>query len=346
MKRIPKQEPDPSARPNVSLAVRYPSSFLCLLSLVVLAGCASLVTYQRMESASSHFRNGNYRRAADGYTAVIEADSDYKQAYYFRALSRVRLGEVEPALRDVNRLLDRDPASVDGLQLKGDLLHWQGQYDAARKHYDHVLDVKPAPESARTLEARGLLSYQVLDHDRAVEDFESILGMDGVRREQKGRADLYLALIYFEEGVNRQAHVHLDAARDRLGTSSWRAGYHLIRGAVQLEEGGREAGRRGIERAVELNPGVVEYLLDRIADKYRRSAVESPYSPDWFFRAAQSFERRGQPGTADRLAHHALAENPDSRAYQRFLGELDGSRSSGGETLTWQTFLMESYPPE
>lgn len=342
MKRISQEERPPGVQPNVKVTVRFLPSFLSLLCLFLLAGCASLVTYHRMGSATSHFQDGNYRRAVEGYTAVIETDSEHKKAHYYRALARVRLHEVEPALRDVNRLLDLDPQSVDGLQLKGDLLHWLGKYDAAREHYDHVLEVKPASESARTLETRGLLSYQVLDHDRAVEDFEAILGLDGADRERKGRANLYLALMYFEEGLNRPTHAHLDAARDRLGTSPWKAGYHLIRAAVRLEEGEREAGRREIERAVELDSGIVEYLLDRTADKYRRSAVESPYSPDWFFLAARSFERRGQPRAADRAARHALAENPDSRAYRHFLDE---SPSSGGEAWTWQTFLMESYPP-
>lgn len=324
----------------------YPLWPLGLLALLLLAGCASLTAYQRMGSADAAYREGDYRRAVERYTAVIEADSEHRRAYYRRALSRVRLREGRAALRDVNRHLELKPRSVDGLLLKGDLLHWLGRHDEAREYYDHALNMTPASASARPRASRGRLSYQVLDHDRAVEDFEAVLELEGIGRRRRGKAHLYRALIAFEEGVNRRAHDHLDAAEEVLGSSSWQAGYHLIRGVVLLDEGRGEAAPRRIERAVELEGGVVEYLLDRVADKYRDFAVESPYPPDGFFLAARSFDRRGQPRAAERLAREALRENPESGAYRTFLDELDAPGDEGGSAFTWQGYLMESYRPE
>lgn len=330
--------------PTVSFD-RLPGLFI-LLALFLLVGCTGSLALWRMGAADAAYRDGNYRRAVERYTAVIEADSQHQRAYYRRALARVRLREGEAALRDVNRHLDLSPKSVDGLMLKGDLLHWRGRHDEAREYYDHVLDLTPPSESARPLASRGRLAYQILDHDQAVEDFEALFELEGVGGERRGKAHLYRALIAFEEGVNRRAHDHLDAAREPFGASSWQAGYLLIRGVTLLDEGRGEAARRRIERAVEIGPGVVEYLLDRVADKYRNFAVESPYPPEGFFLAARSFDRRGHPRAAERLTREALRENPESRTYRTFLNGLDPPGTDGGRTFTWQGYLMESYRPE
>lgn len=322
------------------------TGLFALLVLFLLAGCAGSLTAWRMGSADAAYRDGDYRRAVERYTAVVKADSEHQWAFYSRALSRVRLREAEAALRDVNRHLELAPRSVDGLTLKGDLLHWLGRHDEARKYYDHALDMTPASESARPLVSRGRLAYQVLDHDQAVKDFEALLGLEGVGGERRGKAHLYQALIAFEEGVNRRAHDHLDAAEEQFGSSSWQAAYHLIRGISLLDDGRGEAARRRIDRAVEIEPGVVEYLLDRIADKYRDFAVESPYSPEGFFLAAGSFDRRGHPRAAERLAREALTENPESRTYRDFLNGLDPPGGKEGRAFTWEGYLMGSYRPE
>jgi tetratricopeptide (TPR) repeat protein len=90
---------------------------------------------------------GSGQALAD-FTAAIEADPTYAQAYHNRAVLSEEMGDREGALADYARVLELTPDDVNAYHNHGRVLAEQGDWSGAIA--DHLEALRRAPDDART----------------------------------------------------------------------------------------------------------------------------------------------------------------------------------------------------
>ncbi|WP_139492152.1 tetratricopeptide repeat protein [Brevibacillus dissolubilis] len=164
-----------------------------------------------------HFDRGNLyskmNRLEDAiadYNRAIELSPPFPEVYYNRAAAYIRQGEVDKALADLNYLLDIEPQHLDALLNRATLLYEAEQFEQARLDVERGLAIDPAHaqllctlglielalgnhqhawlaltnalDQDKTLVAawtnRAVLSYEMGEHDSAVDDLTEVLRLE------------------------------------------------------------------------------------------------------------------------------------------------------------------------
>jgi tetratricopeptide (TPR) repeat protein len=121
---------------------------------------------QGLAKAFSHrgtafFTKGDYRRAIQDYSQVINLDPSNATAFDNRCWTRATLGLVEEALEDCDQSLKLRPNHAATLATRGFAYLKAGALDAAIADYNAALAT--APENAYALYGRGLAKLKKAD---------------------------------------------------------------------------------------------------------------------------------------------------------------------------------------
>jgi hypothetical protein len=121
---------------------------------------------------------GQYERAVGLYNQVIEARSDFWEAWYERGLVLEELGLYGEAIESYDRALLLEPATVVAVEIwyhrSMALQYGVGDYDAALAGYEHVLGLKPDHGLAGYHRGNVLL-YGLNQPQLAVQSYEQVL---------------------------------------------------------------------------------------------------------------------------------------------------------------------------
>jgi tetratricopeptide (TPR) repeat protein len=121
------------------------------LAGVVLGAC---VTSSPVDQQGQAFYNaGNYLFAADAFTEDIRLHPRSASAWNNRAVARVRLGDLNGAVRDYNRAIELAPTDAELYFNRGNALVAAGQYQDAIMDYSRAIQINPT--YARALYNRG-----------------------------------------------------------------------------------------------------------------------------------------------------------------------------------------------
>jgi tetratricopeptide (TPR) repeat protein len=123
---------------------------------------------QGLAKAFSHrgtafFTKGDYRRAIQDYSQVINLDPSNATAFDNRCWTRATLGLVEEALQDCDQSLKLRPNHAATLATRGFAYLKAGALDAAIVDYNAALAT--TPENAYALYGRGLAKLKKADAD-------------------------------------------------------------------------------------------------------------------------------------------------------------------------------------
>jgi tetratricopeptide (TPR) repeat protein len=123
---------------------------------------------QSLAKAFSHrgtafFTKGDYRRAIQDYSQVINLDPSNATAFDNRCWTRATLGLVEEALQDCDQSLKLRPNHAATLSTRGFAYLKAGALDAAIADYDAALATMP--QNAYALYGRGLAKLKKADAD-------------------------------------------------------------------------------------------------------------------------------------------------------------------------------------
>ncbi len=192
---------------------------------------------------------GKHELALVAADAIVQRD-DTPRSYLERARVRRRSGDLEGALQDLSKAVEKAPKSTDYLWERIDIQLTQGQYEAVLTDTNRLLELTPAGERDRDQSRTNCWVVQ---------------------------AQALLSL-----GRNDQAR---DAALNATMSGQPTAGAFNLLGLSQINLGESEAAIANLERAVAINPnmaaawsnlGLAYFNLGRTAlaiEKYRR-AVE------------------------------------------------------------------------
>lgn len=239
----------------------FPNSRWCLLTLVALlmAGCQSgnespEVLYER---ASIQWTRGNFEDAIGLFDKAIAAAPDRAEAYFRRADSYRKLGLHDQAVQDFDACLERDPGNRDALNDKGICQAESQQFEAAMATFTQLIDADDSDSLA--LRNRGLCLFDLGRYEDALVDYERARQRNGEDAEtwfQMGNALLQLdrlpeAIEHYTTAIQHRP----EYAR------AW-----MNRGLARYQLGERAAGMAELQRASELDPGIVIPPIDWTSD--------------------------------------------------------------------------------
>lgn len=92
--------------------------------------------------AAAYYKNGNFRDAADAYTAIINLRPEEIEAHYLRGTSLLALGEYEKAQKDFDKVLSLTSGDCDRLIAIYQSLESNGYQDMGQEYLQRVLNEK------------------------------------------------------------------------------------------------------------------------------------------------------------------------------------------------------------
>ncbi|MCX2727068.1 transglycosylase SLT domain-containing protein [Thermomicrobium sp. 4228-Ro] len=112
--------------------------------------------------AAIAFASGRYPAAIAAYSTVLESDPSRADAWYQRAIARIRSGDLQTGIDELLAMAERyprDERTPDALVTAGTLVEWHDE-PAAEAVYERVLTQYPASGAAREARFRlGLLAF-------------------------------------------------------------------------------------------------------------------------------------------------------------------------------------------
>jgi len=169
---------------------------------------------------------------------------------YVRGLTRLMNGEYSAAVKDLTRVVDRDPEHAEARIALGDAHHALGDGAEAHRHHYHVEEVygKASPRVSLSL-GRDLL---LLDRkEEAVEHLTAAL--QGEVEEQPARELLVETLAAL--GREEEAIPHVKGPAELTNPEIGRL--HAAAGFRALTEGRERDGIKHLQRALDHNPGLL-----------------------------------------------------------------------------------------
>jgi regulator of sirC expression with transglutaminase-like and TPR domain len=139
-----------------------------------LAGC--LIAPPAAEQGRIFYDSGNYLSAADAYTEDIRLHPRSAAAWNNRAVARVRLGDLNGAIRDYNRAVELAPDDAEISFNRGNALVAAGQYREAILDYDRAITLMPT--YARAIFNRGTAYSLAGQPDAARRDWLAAIALE------------------------------------------------------------------------------------------------------------------------------------------------------------------------
>jgi soluble lytic murein transglycosylase len=170
--RVEQQRGDAAAaRADFARAIdEAPTSPAAALALDELAALGVAETVPIERRAAILFSAGRYREAVTAFTALLASDPTRAEAWYQRAIARVRAGDLAEGIEELTAMADRYPQDArapDALVTAATLLEWRNE-PAAEVLYRRVLSQYPGTVAARQARFRlGLLAFARGAHDEA-----------------------------------------------------------------------------------------------------------------------------------------------------------------------------------
>lgn len=146
------------------------------LSLTALGFAACVTSSPRGEEGRVAYEAGNYLAAADAFTENIRLHPRSAAAWNNRAVARVRLGDLNGAVRDYNRAIELSPSDAELYFNRANALVAAGQYPEAIQDYDRAITL--VPSYARAVFNRGTAYALAGQPDAARRDWLSAIQLE------------------------------------------------------------------------------------------------------------------------------------------------------------------------
>jgi tetratricopeptide (TPR) repeat protein len=152
-----------------------PTAVLAVAGLALVA--CSTASVPLGEQARALYDSGNYLAASDTWSDDIKLHPLSAAAWNNRAVARVRLGDLDGALRDYNRAIELSPGDAELYFNRGNALIAAGQYPAASADFDQAVQL--APTYARAVFNRGTAKALAHQPDAARRDWQAAVQLEG-----------------------------------------------------------------------------------------------------------------------------------------------------------------------
>ena len=147
------------------------------LALTGLALSACAASAPRAADGRVFYDSGNYLAATDAFSDDIRLHPRSAAAWNNRAVARVRLGDLNGAVRDYNRAIELSPTDGEIYFNRGNALVAAGQYREAIVDFDRAVYL--VPSYARATFNRGTAYALAGQADAARRDWQAAVELEG-----------------------------------------------------------------------------------------------------------------------------------------------------------------------
>ncbi len=227
------------------------------------------VVAEKYNEGNRFYKARDWEAAATAYQEAYRLDPGFHQAYYRLARSYQNLGEIDSALKTLDRTIeiksDYIPAYID----KGNIFRREGRSEEAEAVYRQALSIDPKSDQAWVGLGAVLRGEKPAE---AIEAFKSALAVNS----KSGDATEYLGEIYSEQEKWAEARTYLEQAvklKPKSHVVPWRLAHVL--NALGEHEQARQMSKRstGLKKTFEY--GWYELGLAEKALGNRIAAIEA-----------------------------------------------------------------------
>jgi DNA-binding winged helix-turn-helix (wHTH) protein/Flp pilus assembly protein TadD len=160
------------------------------------------------------------------YLRARELDVNNAHLQLWIAINEAHLGRLDPAVEEIRRAIEIEPKTLAFSAVLGMLLYYRRSYDEAIAHLQHLVDIEPQFDQARTFLGKAWLRKG--DPDRALEHFNA-------RASTAPGSFGDLACAYAQAGRLADARREIERLR-KLGENGFGVAYDLAAVHVLLDD--------------------------------------------------------------------------------------------------------------
>ena len=218
-------------------------------------------------------QRSQYQRAADDFSKALHYRDD-AQGFWRRSQADLGLGQVDQAIRDLDKAVSLSPDNSMYIGERGLAFNKKGDFDHAIADFDKVISLQPKDSAA--FNGRGAAWLAKGDVAKALSDFNQAIALDdrtapfldnrGAALVKKG--DVTAAIADFDKAIDL---VRRDSAKERE-----LADYHVHRGDALGSRGDWLKALEDYQSALTLNPSMSKALAGRDAARLALTTASRP----------------------------------------------------------------------
>ncbi|WP_437971884.1 tetratricopeptide repeat protein [Sorangium sp. So ce260] len=315
--------------------------------------CEALLSiYRRIED------HGGYAKILERRAEALRGEERVDTVCKLAELYEDRLGDLNEATRRYEAALELDPTSLTALRGLDRIYSRAGRYKELLENLERQIDVSATPRQKINLYQRiaGIQDEEFLDHAKAAEALEAILGIDGAHEGSLAALGRHYRALERWEDVVALYERHLGIVPD----DRRREELLLAMGRVLLEQiGSPERARKAYERVLAIDPhhaGALESLAhvraatgDAAAalsaiESLAATAKTAESRADLWIRAAKMLEEKGdRDGAIERykMALDAQPQNAGASSALRAAYLARGDATSAVELIAREAEVAE-----
>ncbi len=201
--------------------------------------------FDLMSQADDFNENGNYERAINVYTEILEAEPNYQDAWFRRGNTYFNLRQYERAIADYDKAVELKPNDASAYNNRGVAYENLKQYERAIADYTKAVELNP--KDKLYLKNRGDGYRALKNYSHAIEDYTQVLNLD----PKNQKAYFYRAWCYDDLGDYSKA---LDDLNKVLKLNPNYADAYNNRGVVYQKLGDLKKSLADFDKALELDP--------------------------------------------------------------------------------------------
>ena len=135
-----------------------------------------MTAIEHYNSGIREYNKGNNAAAVASFNAAINADSEYAEAYLFRAAAKLNLEDPTAAMADYSTAIFVQPEYALAYFSRGALFYEMGELGSAMEDFESAIALNPTYVEA--YDYLGLAKAAIGAHEEALVDFESAISID------------------------------------------------------------------------------------------------------------------------------------------------------------------------
>ena len=132
--------------------------------------------YAEFYAGLTHYSTGEYNKAMERFSRVIELNPQLSVAYNNRGSAYAKKGEYDRAIQDYDRAIELDPSDADAYYNRGLAYMYTGDHDRAIRDCNSAIELDPNSPTIHL--SRGLSYFLKGDYHSSIQDYSRAIVLD------------------------------------------------------------------------------------------------------------------------------------------------------------------------